>query len=352
MPVIGRAVFFIACVLLSVCLFGQSNSSLNEPVKLTFYYNQNWELTTPEKSFYRREAYFDLQEMVFDGVCNDYSKDNKLMAEGFYAHGAKRGIQTEYAHDRSVKSTIEFSGDDFIVWQWVNENKVYEITRGTGKFTLTYFYFFDLNQFKHGVLNGEFQNGRRVGKWLYQDSNKKSWDEEEYKNGKFVKRTHFTERGAVELDFQKEIIISVNSLNTETLAFDKEAFATLNQFFEQYISYPVSLQRKIGYAGGVKRLLRLLVEAGVPEQNLVLAKIKMDEHGQILKTTIVRPADLNSDERVLKAIEQHGGKILPAIKNGKPVAATIYLPVASGKEWQQLLVDMPADWFLNENNFW
>src|SRR5689334_15105781 len=75
-------------------VIGQSGHINSEPVKLTFYYNINWELTTPEKSLARREAYFDLQEMVFDGVYQDYNKDNKLIAEGYYAHGKKRGIQT------------------------------------------------------------------------------------------------------------------------------------------------------------------------------------------------------------------------------------------------------------------
>jgi len=64
-------------------VFGQPGHPTPEPVKLTFYYNMNWELTTHEKSFVRREAYFDLQEMVFDGVYQDYNKDDKLIAEGY-----------------------------------------------------------------------------------------------------------------------------------------------------------------------------------------------------------------------------------------------------------------------------
>src|SRR6478609_8053891 len=139
--------FLVVCLLVIGCggidLFGQSAHPRSEPIKLTFYYNMNWELTTPEKSFARREAYFDLQEMVFDGVYQDYNKDNKLIAEGYYAHGKKSGIQTEHFADQSIKQTIEFSDGDFIIWQLVNDKREFEIARGTGKFTLPYFYFFD-----------------------------------------------------------------------------------------------------------------------------------------------------------------------------------------------------------------
>jgi len=61
------AFFLLTNLCTTLCLFGQSGRLASDPIKLTFYYNLNWELTTPEKSFLRREAYFDLGEMVFDG---------------------------------------------------------------------------------------------------------------------------------------------------------------------------------------------------------------------------------------------------------------------------------------------
>src|SRR5579859_2842231 len=103
----------------------------DDPAGVTFHYNANWELTTAEKSFFRREAHFDLHDMVFDGVYQDYNKDNKLIAEGYYAHGTKSGIETEYFDDQSIKSTIEFSTDDFVIWQLVNDKKEYLVAKGT-----------------------------------------------------------------------------------------------------------------------------------------------------------------------------------------------------------------------------
>jgi antitoxin component YwqK of YwqJK toxin-antitoxin module len=331
-------------------LFGQSRHFSSDPVKLTFYYNLSWELTTPEKSFIRREAYFDLKELVFDGVYKDYSKDNKLIAEGYYAHGIKSGIQTEYFEDQTIKSTMEFSDDDFVIWQLVNDSKEYEVIKGTGKFSIHFFYFYDY-YLKQGTLSGEFKNGKRSGTWMYQDLKKTKTDVEYYKNGKLIDRVRFVKDDSVVVQTKKEILLSISSINTQSLALDKEAFTTINQFFETQINYPVSFQRDVSYPGGIKHLLRLLTEADVPEHNLVLIKVKIDEHGQALKSIIVRSVDGQTDGRVLNALGVHQSRFVPAIKDGKPYPTTIYLPVSGGEQWEKMLKEMPAEWFLDVNNF-
>ena len=334
------------------CLYGQPGPLTMDPVKLTFYYNLSWELTTPEKSFYRRQAYFDLQELVFDGVYQDYNKDGKLMAEGYYAHGRKSGIQTEHFEDQSIKSTIEFSDNDFIIWQLVNDKREYEIAKGTGKFAIPFYYFFDY-YLKQGTLNGEFRNGKRTGTWIYYDSKKQRTDVEHYqKDGHLWSHTRFTKGDSVFLEGKNEIILSINSINTDALIFDKNAFSTLNQYFETQITYPSSFQRNITYPGGIKHLLRLLTRAGVPEKNLVLVKLKIDEHGQVVKINVARTVDLLTDARVVRELEQHQFRFCPAMKNGKPIASTIYLPVSGGEAWEKMLDEMPTQFFLDENNFY
>jgi len=311
----------------------------------------NWELTTREKSFVRREAYFDLQEMVFDGVYQDYNKDNKLITEGYYAHGKKRGIQTEHFEDQSIKSTIEFSDGDFIIWQLVNDKHEFEIARGTGKFSLPYFYFFDY-YLKQGTFSGEFQNGKRWGTWVYRDLKKYITDIEYYRNGGFLRRTHFAKNDSVSLSISKEMILSINAINTESLVYDKDSFTSLSQYFETQITYPSSFQRSVTYPGGIKRLLRLLMDANVPENYLSLIKIKIDEHGQVLKTLIVRSVDPDTDARVLKSFEDRQAKLLPAIKDGKPYPTIFYLPVSGGERWEKTLNDLPEAYFLNVDNFY
>lgn len=335
----------------TICLFGQSARIASDPVKLTFYYNLNWELTTPEKSSLRREAYFDLREMVFDGVYRDYDKGNKLVEEGYYAHGAKSGIQTERFEDQSIKSTIEFSGDDFIIWQLVNDKREYEIAKGTGKFSLHYYYFFDY-YLKQGTLTGEFRNGKRAGAWVYQDVKKTKIDVEYYANGKFLDRTHFAQNDSMILQTKKEIVLSVNAIQTDALAFDKTLFTSVSQYFETQIAYPLSFERNVSYPGGIKHLLRLLTQAEVPEMNLVVVRVKINEHGQVLKTAIVRSVDPVTDERVLKAIELHQSRFVPAMKDGKPYPTVIYLPVSGGGRWERMLKEMPTEWFLDANNFY
>jgi antitoxin component YwqK of YwqJK toxin-antitoxin module len=335
----------------SGCLFGQPRQPLSEPVKLTFYYNLNWQLTTPEKSFLRREAYFDLKEMVFDGVYQDYTKDNKLIAEGYYAHGTRSGIQTEHFDDQSIKSTIEFSDDDFIIWQLVNDKREYEVVKGTGKFSLHYFYFFDY-YLKQGTLTGEFQHGKRFGTWIYQDLKKTKTDVEYYRYGRLQERMHFTQNDSIALHEKNEIILSVGAISAEAMAFDKEAFATANQYFETQINYPASFQRNASYPGGLKHLLRLLTRAGVPEKYLVLVKMKVDEHGQLSKISVERSVDANTDARVLRELDQHQFRFCPAMKNGKPIPSTIYLPVSGGERWEKMLKEMPTEWFLDVSNFY
>ncbi len=343
-------VFLVSSLFAGPCLFGQSHNITSDPVKLTFYYNPNWELTTPEKAYFKREAYFDLQEMVFDGVYKDYNKENRLIAEGYYAHGTKSGMQTEHFEDQSIKLTIEISTDDFIIWQLVNDKREYQVAKGTGKFSLRYFYFFDF-YLKQGILYGEFQNGKRAGVWNYYDLKKNKTDVEYYEKGKLLKRTYFNKSDSMLLHSKKEIILSVSSINTEALVVDKESFATVNQYFETKVTYPSSFQRSVTYPGGLKRLLRLLIQADVADKNVVLVKVRVNEHGQVLKSIIVRSVDEYTDERVLKSLSNHEARFLPAMKQGKPYPLTIYLPVSGGEEWERLLNEMPTAWFLDVNNF-
>src|SRR5882762_2213658 len=157
------------CILFnSTGLFAQPAGGQPTSMKVVFYYTLNWELTTHEKSFFKREADFDLMAMSFDGVYKDYDKEDKLIAEGLYSKGEKRGLQNEYFNDRSLKSTIEYLNLDFTIWELKDENREVRITGGTGQFSLNYLYVSGLVSqpvWKHGVLNGEFHFGRRVGTW-------------------------------------------------------------------------------------------------------------------------------------------------------------------------------------------
>ncbi len=347
-------VYFLVTILISFgscCLFGQSDSNPGQdrgaPINVTLYYSFSWELTTAEKSFFKRETGFDFANMVFDGIYKDYDKANRLIAEGFYVQGVKSGLQNEYAADRSLKSTIEYTSHDFVIWELSDENKTKEIKSGTGKFTIYYFYISGLisqPSWRQGVLNGEFQFGKRVGIWIYYDINKSKTDEEIYENGKLIKRIHFSETATIELDYKKEIIISPNSILMETLAFDHEAFTHLNEVFERGTPYPITFQRGITYPGGLKKLLFLLAQAiEIPAGSTFVAKLKVDEHGQVVKYKVYRSLGSASDDKILNKIKYYEKRFLPALKNGVPYSSSIYLPVSSGQDWIKLLEITPID---------
>jgi antitoxin component YwqK of YwqJK toxin-antitoxin module len=345
--------FFITILFLKSDLIAQFHVSKHEPVKVTFYYNAVWELTTAENYLYRREAYFDLTDMVFDGVYSDYNRDDKLIADGIYNHGVKSGIHTEYVN-HAVKTKIEYSGNDFTIWEW-SDGKTEGVKNGNGKFSMIYFYFISVDGRiipKEGIIDGEFRNGRRVGSWIFHDLSKSKTDEETYVNGKFLKRVSYQKRDSVEMRERKSIYLLLNSLNTETLLFDKGSFSYLNEYFEKYVTYPASFTRNVTYPSGLKRLISLFSQAMmVPEEALELVRLKINVNGRIEKAAIVRSIDLTYDNLTDEILEIHKNRFFPAMKNGKPVAAVIYLPVASGERWMQALEGMPTEWFLDPNNF-
>jgi antitoxin component YwqK of YwqJK toxin-antitoxin module len=329
-------------------LYAQENV---EPVNITLHYNLNWELTSPEKSFYKREAYFDLKDMVFDGVYKDFNKDGKLMAEGYYQHGVKAGMQSDYYEDQTIKTSIEYSGNDFTIWQKMTADKKFEIAKGTGKFSINCYYFFDL-RVKLGILQGEFLNGKKVGIWIYKDTSGKHTDTEYYEDGKVAKHIVYRKTDSVAVNYRKDVLLSLSSINTQGLAYDKSIFTSVNEYFEKQVAFPESYSRPIAFAGGVKNLLNILSqETSVEKGYLIIAKLKLNEHGKIIKFGLERYADPFTNENIEKLIREYAPYFFPAIQKGKPVASVIYLPVASGEEWAELLRTMPTEYFTDISNF-
>jgi hypothetical protein len=205
---------------------------------------------------------------------------------------------------------------------------------------------------KQGIVKGEFVNGKRVGRWIYTDIGGKKTDTEQYEDGKLTKHIFYRSSDSVSVNYVKQIMLSVNSINTQSLAFDKSVFSAANDFFERYVQYPANLSRPITFPMGIKRLLTILAEElTIPERNLLIAKIKLDEHGKLLKVNLVRSVFGPADDAAIKLLNGYGSLYFPAITNGKPTSAVIYLPVASGEEWMELLRTMPTDYFTNISNF-
>jgi antitoxin component YwqK of YwqJK toxin-antitoxin module len=349
-----RLFYFLAIVsTVAFTSVAQPVSKKHDPVKVTFYYNAIWELTTPANSAYRREAYFDLTDMVFDGVFSDYNRKDELIADGNYDHGVKSGIQSEYVN-HTVKLKIEYSGHNFTIWEW-NDGKGEGVKNGNGKFNITIFYFVTVDgQYlpRQGLLQGEFKNGRRAGRWSYYDINRRKADEEQYINGQFQKRVHYTESDSIETKEMRSIYLSLNAFNTEALAYDKGSFSNLNQYFREHVPCPPTLNRNVTYPGGARFLLKLLANTmAVPEKNMEVIRLRVDANGKIEKATIIRSINSTYDILTDRFLDLHENRFLPAVINGQPVTGVIFLPVASGEEWMQTLDEAPIEWLLDYTNF-
>jgi hypothetical protein len=63
----------------------------------------------------------------------------------------------------------------------------------------------------------------------------------------------------------------------------------------------------------------------------------------VIKYQVQNTEDPGMKDRALKAVKLFENRLLPAIKNGKPHAAIIYLPVSGGEEWTNLLNRTPVE---------
>jgi len=342
--------------LLFACLTGSpiyflwaqgDNDNFQRQDRFTLYYSDSWELTTPDKAAYTREGTVNFIDMVFYGVFKDYSREHKLVRDGFYDdQGVKRGLHTEYFQNGSVKSTMEYAEEGFIIWELTNDMGENEVTRGTGKFTVFYYNFEQVDRslkLVEGVLNGEFLNGKRTGTWTYKKDGGQEWDEELYERGMLTKRTSVSASGTVELHEIKPVIISLSSLVTEAFSFDPSSYTHLNQFFEQYgPAYPTTFQRSITFPGGIKKLLLLLsANYSIHTDEVKLASVTVDENGNLTKIKMGGRQDLQRElERTIKPFKL---KFLPAVANGKAYESTVKIPISNDGQWISFLQNSSED---------
>ena len=318
----------------------------NQPKPVTLYYNGAMELTTPEKALFRRETLLDFENITFSGVCKDYKTD-KLISEKFYEHGVNTGLHTEYSLDGKVKSTLEHSDQGFIIWELRSEKGDPIVTQGTGNFTISCFVVESAGSgvsLKTATVSGRFERGRRTGTWTYTDQNNAVTDTELYEAGEFVSRTDYS-LGKIAVRTKKNIIIALEDLLAETFQFEEGTFINLQEYFGKYVTpLPASYNRSITFPGGMKKLL-LIIALGLQtevEENQVV-KLTVDENGkyQKIKANFLLGSGFTGE--LASIVKPHETKLLPAIRNGKPVSMTIKIPVGNSREWIDYLQSVPDD---------
>ncbi len=347
---------FLSLILLQYALFAQPRNQPQRSViqKVTLYYNGAAQLTLPEKATFKRVADLNISAMVFDGVYQDFDLNDKLIAEGYFHQGHKRSLLNEYFPDRSLKSSIDFSENDFVIWQLKSVDKVETVTNGSGKFTIPFYYGMGTTlqpRWRQGMMEGEFQFGKRVGLWTYFDLNKSKLDEEVYDKGKLVNRIHFEANGSsVELDYKKEIVLSLSTLLEEIMVFDETSFVNLNDAFAKSVTYSTTFNRPPTFAGGLKRLLLLIANhIGIPETTSLLIVVSINEQGVVTGSSIQQGISRTIDASALDYLRSLDKKLFPAIRKGKPYSSQLYLPIYGGAEGTKRILELPFDFVQEEN---
>jgi antitoxin component YwqK of YwqJK toxin-antitoxin module len=350
--IIDLIVAIISCS--HLLAIAQTRALRSEPLtqKVTLYYNGAAELTTRENATFKREVEMNLNAMIFNGVYQDYDLKDNLIEEGYFHEGHKQGLRNQYFADRSIKLTIDFSDHDFVIWQLTNDAKEPTVVNGTGKFSLPFFYGTGTTlqpRWKQGNMEGEFQFGKRVGTWNYYDLAKNKTDEEVYEKGRFVSRTHYENGAVLELDYRKDISLSLSTLLEEIFLFDKTTCANVNIGVSGNIVYPATFKRPPTFAGGIKRLLLLLASrVPIPENTQVTVIISINEKGFVTGLDVQQGVSRQINASLLELVRGMELKFFPAIRKGKPYASTLYLPLYGGDTGIKLIEALPYDFIQEE----
>jgi len=338
--------------------FGISFSSLlSARNKLTIYYDHDWKITTSENFEIKREAEMDFSKFIFDGEFKDFDRGNHLIGEGVYAKGVKVGIHKTYFENGSLKSSIEWNGDDFTIIDLKGESIDLSVNGGTGKFKANYWIPFSRTKI-HGLLIGEFKNKARVGKWIYYDSLGQPLFEESYRRGDFLRAIVFYRDGMAGTLIKKSILgkggVVTPSLTTrpvnkldiklqpyqsiDRLDFDKAKYKNIFSFFSTLKEFcNKDTISGVQYAGGendykkiIARSVHYPLDATLNKsQGTALVRVIIGEDGVAKSYKIAKSSGLESfDRAALEVARLLEDKWIPARNACVPFESFILLPIA------------------------
>lgn len=307
--------------------------------KVTLYYNSAAELTSPEKSSFKRDTYLDFSKMVLDGSYKDHNMQGELIGEGSYNNGVPSGHHKVYINNKLV-ADIEYSGNSFVLWEHTNQEGNSSVTDRTGQFSLDFIYYeryYELGNWKSGTLTGEFKKGQKVGKWVYESHDKGIKYEETYQKGEFKKRFGYGKNSVNEFKEPLEISPLFYSSNAEKLNYDKSVYNNLYAFFEQNPPSDIdSLQRNITYPGGIVKLMKEIggnleypaADRRTRTQGQVIINVTIDEHGVVKSKQVLKSASKTLEIEALRVLELFEDKFCPASLAGKTYESTLAIPVS------------------------
>lgn len=324
---------FFAILLAYSCAFGQAN--------VTLYFNEYNQLTTQDKAAIKREAVMDMGQLQFNGPFQDYDSKGNLVAEGTYVNGIKTGLFKTYRSGQ-LKSAIEFNDNEFGIREWTDADGQKQVTNGVGTFTMPYTYL-DRGVIGQtwvtGLMHGQMKDGKRDGKWVFDNEQKIVLYEEYYKAGSFLKRTGFipSQNRSYEMSYRFDARPAFDYIAIENFELDTTAIKQLQQFFEFYPVKGIELvQRDIAYPDGMaafmqdvgKNIRYPAQDQRAKIQGQVIVSFAIDEKGQLKDIKILKPLSPTLDAEAIRVIELVAPKLVPALLDGKPYESILSIPVS------------------------
>ncbi len=185
------------------------------------------------------------------------------------------------------------------------------------------------------VLEGEFKNNQKNGKWEYLDSHGNKTHEEIYKNGNFKKGSFFSVRGVTPMNKKRDIFLKPNEA-IKSFDIDKDHLPNLFTYFSTIQNNAFdSLTVGIRYPGGSKNLQNSIytrVKYPVAAfrnriKGTVIVLITIDEEGNVKKYDILKSVHKSLDTEAIRVLELFRDKWFPALHNGKPYESKISIPI-------------------------
>lgn len=350
-----------------------------QQVKL--YLTSDWKVTNQENAAYFRDCHYDTDRFLLDGEVHDYIISGELFMVGNYIKGKRDGEFTFYYPNGKVESKGIYN-NNIKLGQWhyyYSSGQLKQVInyaeRNPDAFKM-YTPFFVIEYYDSqgkpllqdgtGVwvndsirgsmydteslctLKGKFKNGKMHGKWrLVRISDKKLLHQENFRNGKFQSASIYDDKSRVYATTSAEILIKnpdkhhTNLWNAEKFEFDTTVFppnlllSDVETVFSEVTGSEYKIQnRAAGYAKGDLYLLQFIAEnIRYPQHEIesdvsgrVFVGVSIDERGQVEDIRVVRGIGKSFDAEALRVV----GLLtdwLPAIQEGKPVKATITIPV-------------------------
>ena len=341
----------------------------------TLYYTDQWELTTQGAAKYYRICLFDTIKTQFIGEVKDFAMDGQLIMSGSYQDGIKNGPFTFYYPSGQIESEgvfqknmrtgtwkyffpdgkplreVRFTGEDFFVVSFYNQNGELVIQNGTGEWHFIYeWYGFPL-KFE---VKGNFQEGKKVGEWICGFVNGELLYKEIFKNGVFKSGYLFNPDGSKKEksteEFQNKFIAPFKFEVTEKFIY-RDGLTRNNYPFFSFLPVPYSpapafdttgydkkvflvVEQPPEFVGGLEAMYKFIAmnmkyPASARKRGIegsVFVGFIIDADGVIREASIIKGISVDCNDEALRVIKMMP-KWNPGIQSGRPVRVKFVLPI-------------------------